>query len=269
MWIYNRIFWAEQTENTIKEQRCFSLSHFPGLLLNLEKTLTLRCGSSSLQLEENQLIILPPDTGFSLSFSFSVNYIFIALNQNIPGYDILPGHTLSTLHAMIGQKFCVDYPQAGCIRELAGKLIRGHLSNEYGYYAFRSSWISEILVNAISCITPRATADAQNSVIRNVIVYLNENYTEKTSIDMLASRFYLSKYHLMRQFKKETGYTIHLFISNKRVRYACHLIDSGITPGEACYRSGFTDYSLFFKTFKKVLGYSPSHYAALQASQTG
>ena len=269
MWIYNRIFWAEQTENAIAEQRSFSSSCFPGLIINLGKALMLHGSSSSLLLEENQLFVLPPDTDVHLTFSFPADYIFISLSQSIPGISILSRHVLSALYALAGQKFLLEHSNASCIKDLSVKLLYGHQSGEYGYYAFRNSWISEILVTALSFITPCAAAGPQNSVVQNVIIYLNENYTEKTSIDMLASKFYISKYHLMRQFKKETGYTIHLFISNKRVRYACRLIDSGITPGEACYRSGFTDYSLFFKTFKKVLGFSPSHYASLQASQTG
>ncbi len=38
--------------------------------------------------------------------------------------------------------------------------------------------------------------------------YLDEHYTEKISLDELANRFYISKYHMSREFKKLFGATL-------------------------------------------------------------
>ena len=56
-----------------------------------------------------------------------------------------------------------------------------------------------------------------NKKIIDIIQFVNENLSEDLSIDMLSERFYMSKYHMMRQFKDETGYSIHQYISEKRI----------------------------------------------------
>ena len=44
-----------------------------------------------------------------------------------------------------------------------------------------------------------------DSQIADILQYINHNLKEDLSVDNLASRYYISKYHLMRKFKEETG----------------------------------------------------------------
>ena len=78
------------------------------------------------------------------------------------------------------------------------------------------------------------------------------------SIDSIADRFYLSKYHMMRIFKSETGYSVHRYISEKRILLARNLIMSGMPSTTACLECGFKDYSSFSRAFKNQLGILPS-----------
>ena len=48
----------------------------------------------------------------------------------------------------------------------------------------------------------------KNKRIQEIMRYLDEHLTEDISIDHLAEKFYLSRYHMMRRFKEETGTTI-------------------------------------------------------------
>ena len=91
-----------------------------------------------------------------------------------------------------------------------------------------------------------------------VLRYINDNITEPLSIDHLAERFYISKYHMMRKFKAETGYTVHAYISNKRLLLSQQLIERGVSPTDACFRCGFRDYSVYSKAYKKMFGVSPA-----------
>ena len=91
-----------------------------------------------------------------------------------------------------------------------------------------------------------------------VIRYLNENIHRDMSLDKLARRFFVSKYHLCRAFKKHNGISVHGYINQKRVMYAKQLIDSGETASGAAYRVGFGDYSSFYRAYVKVLGKSPT-----------
>lgn len=91
-----------------------------------------------------------------------------------------------------------------------------------------------------------------------VIKYLNQNMNRDISLDMLAKRFFVSKYYLCRAFKKHNGISVHGYINRKRVMYAKQLIESGETASGAAYRVGFGDYSAFYRAYVKIVGRSPT-----------
>lgn len=93
--------------------------------------------------------------------------------------------------------------------------------------------------------------------IQNVLNYINANICADLSIESLADRFYLNRYHLMHKFKQQTGYSVHSYILQKRLMKADTLIKSGIPSGQACEESGFNDYSSFVRAFKKMFGQPP------------
>ncbi|HQL35776.1 MAG TPA: AraC family transcriptional regulator [Bacillota bacterium] len=105
-------------------------------------------------------------------------------------------------------------------------------------------------------IEHKADGDYDES-IGEVIRHINENICEDMTIESLASRFYMSKYHLMHKFKSQTGYTIHSYILQKRLMMANTLIKSGKSIAEACAECGFGDYSSFVRAFKRMYGLSP------------
>ena len=63
-----------------------------------------------------------------------------------------------------------------------------------------------------------------DSQIASILQYINHNLKEDLSVETLSARYYVSKYHLMRKFKQETGYTLHNYIVNKRLLMALSLI---------------------------------------------
>jgi len=91
-----------------------------------------------------------------------------------------------------------------------------------------------------------------------MIHYINENLSKELSIEAMSSRFYLSKYHMMRKFKEETGYSMHQYILEKRIRAARDLILTGVPATVASVECGFKDYSTFSRACKKILGRLPS-----------
>lgn len=117
-----------------------------------------------------------------------------------------------------------------------------------------------ILVNRC-CIDKTGTFNHSvtfNQKMIDLIRYVGEHLTEELSIEDLAEHFYISKYHMMRQFKEETGYTIHQYITEKRVLLAKNLIAAGVAPTQVCFQAGFKDYSTFSRAYKRRLGKSPS-----------
>lgn len=97
-----------------------------------------------------------------------------------------------------------------------------------------------------------------DSQIANILKYINHHLGEDLSVDALASRHYISKYHLMRKFKEETGYTLHNYVINKRLLQARTLISEGTPILKAAHKSGFAEYSTFSRAYRKQFGKAPS-----------
>jgi AraC-like DNA-binding protein len=94
--------------------------------------------------------------------------------------------------------------------------------------------------------------------ILEILRYLEHNLSEDLSIDRLAARFYISKYHMMRRFRAETGTSIHACLSDKRLLLARELIQTGVSATEACFQCGFRSYSAFSRAYGKLFGVTPT-----------
>ena len=98
----------------------------------------------------------------------------------------------------------------------------------------------------------------QSDRICEIIRYIDSHLIDDLNIDELAQQFFISKFHMMRLFRQETGTTVHLYLTQKRLMLARSLIDSGMRATEACYRSGFRSYSSFTRACAKYLGTTPT-----------
>jgi len=66
----------------------------------------------------------------------------------------------------------------------------------------------------ISERSERSLSDDFNK-ISPIITYIQNNLNSNLTLDFLAEKFYISKYHLCRIFKKTTGFTVRELIINK------------------------------------------------------
>lgn len=97
-----------------------------------------------------------------------------------------------------------------------------------------------------------------DSQVENLLRYINRHLDADLSIETLAQKYFLSKYHMMRKFKEETGYTMHNYIVSKRLLLARSLISQGTPVIKAAQQSGFGDYTTFVRAYKKQFGTPPS-----------
>lgn len=117
-------------------------------------------------------------------------------------------------------------------------------------------YLNRIFLEKQYIIDPKSyTFDSQ---IDSLLHYINHNLDENLSVENLASKYYVSKYHLMRKFKEETGYTIHSYIVNKRLLLARTMISQGTPILKAAQESGFREYSTFARAYRKQFGKAPS-----------
>lgn len=98
---------------------------------------------------------------------------------------------------------------------------------------------------------------SQNIIVMQTIHYIHSHLTEELSIPILAESVHLNKSYLMHLFKAETGYTIKDYITEKRLFYARHLIEQKHPLTEACFLSGFTNYTSFYRAYTIHYGTAP------------
>lgn len=98
----------------------------------------------------------------------------------------------------------------------------------------------------------------RNERILEILRYIDDHLAEDLDAEQIAKAFFISKYHMMRLFRRETGTTIHLYTTQKRLIKARELMDSGMRATEACYRCGFRSYSSFTRAYNRHLGTTPT-----------
>lgn len=98
-----------------------------------------------------------------------------------------------------------------------------------------------------------------NRKIIEIMEYVETHLQEDLSIDSIAGKFYLDKYYLMHLFKEEAGCTLGSFLTAKRLQRADELVRQGVGFSQACFDSGFHNYSTFARAYKKYFGCSPKN----------
>ncbi len=121
----------------------------------------------------------------------------------------------------------------------------------------RDTLIMQLLVQIGRLGAARETERRYDGKIRETLSYINENLGAEMSVDLLADRVYLSRYHFMRLFKAQTGSTVHAYIRQKRLLAAARLIREGTAAARAAADLGFGDYSSFHRAFRSSFGISP------------
>lgn len=127
--------------------------------------------------------------------------------------------------------------------------------------AMIKSYMIQFLVKLNSIAkTTNTYAELQKNRIDDIIEYLTYNISPDITLDFLADKFFINKYHMCHTFKKKTGLTIKEFINIRKITKAKNLLCRGIDIMSLCYECGFNDYSTFYKTFKKLTGTSPKNF---------
>lgn len=116
--------------------------------------------------------------------------------------------------------------------------------------------IVEIL-HILKNINSYSEADETDGPLKDIIRYLNENFTQNITLNELEEKFYISKYHLCHIFPKATGITLHQYITNKRMAFAEDMISMGKPVGEAATTAGFNNYSSFYRAYVQKYGKPP------------
>ena len=100
----------------------------------------------------------------------------------------------------------------------------------------------------------------QSKIISRAIEYVSEHLTEPITLDGISNALYTNKYYFAHLFKEETGVSPHSYILKKRLLMSKELIEQGLSITDVYVRCGFSDYTHFFRAFKKEFDLTPKQY---------
>jgi two-component system response regulator YesN len=100
-----------------------------------------------------------------------------------------------------------------------------------------------------------------DSVAGALVQYIADNLDKDLSRSELAGHVFMNADYMSRLFKQETGIPMGQYIRDKRIEEAKkHLESSGDSIHEIAGKVGYSNYSLFTKTFREVTGQTPMEY---------
>jgi two-component system, response regulator YesN len=141
--------------------------------------------------------------------------------------------------------------------------IEGKLSQVDNYYDVEMifSFFHDMYRQICETIKDFKNSNKTESTIEIIVRYVENNYTDQElNMAAVADKFNLSGSYLSRAFKEHTGETFSCFIERIRISEACKLLISSDNIEDTAKMVGYNSINAFRKTFKKMLGMTPSEY---------
>ena len=148
------------------------------------------------------------------------------------------------------------------LREKLKLLLDINTNTDFMAEILSSDLIMDILSILLQDVTYLREEHSQiHQKMQQIRQYLDEHYTKKFSLEELSEHFYISKYHLSREFKNHFGVSPNHYVISHRITLAKKLLRfSDCTLEEVAVKCGFYDTSYLNKQFKKSEGISASDF---------
>ena len=103
--------------------------------------------------------------------------------------------------------------------------------------------------------------ELKDDFVGTIVAFINRNYAQIATLDMIADAFFISKYHLCRIFKNAMKVTVIDYLNQVRIKKARQLLEfSDRDIAQIAAACGFHSASYFCNLFRKLTGETPSDY---------
>lgn len=224
------------SENINKEFSSHNHANHYIISLCIKGSVAATLENKSLQLKENDFFAVPPFMPHAVSLTDTSTLVSLCMDKSfVADYGFQKGRKiLKTL--LLSPKIQKQ------ITKLQTKLLLQAVSHVYELH------------------------DTHKKEMENDMLILCDRLTNYFSdslpLDKLAKDLYISKYYLIRKCKTSLGLTPHKFHLQNRIRKAQTLLFTNKSITEASVDTGFYDQSHFDKSFKNIVGISPTEYLA-------
>ena len=143
------------------------------------------------------------------------------------------------------------------MRELLEDIDRELNSGEYGHELAARASLTRLMVELNRLALRQEVPLRSSTVVEKVTAYIDRHYCDPLSLEELAGIFFISKYYLSHQFRRQMGISVYRYITKKRLAFARQMLVGGVNPTDAYRCCGFGDYANFYRAFRSEYGISP------------
>lgn len=226
-------------------------------------------GTEKFLMSENDVVLTGPGVGHaSLAQRENTKAVVVRFSQAIfkpflkKGYKIIFPECLST-------EYTRNNPEYQHLRFYAAQILDAAATG--GPYASLTAKASlELLVSTLfrmfnpQIVPIQQDQDGQHQeIIHRLILYMEEHYKDKITLENLASSFQYNRTYISTLFKHATGINFYEYLIRIRFQQAvAELALTDKTLTEIAVGNGFPDLKTFNKRFRDTFGYSPADYRA-------
>ena len=146
-----------------------------------------------------------------------------------------------------------------------GELVRESYGKDFGSSLSAQGIFLQLMVqlNRLARRTDGQQEEEQLSpLVESAMHCIGENLSASLSLEEIAGKLFVSKYHLSHAFSREVGVSVYRYIMLRRLMLARQLLLAGESAGQVCRSCGFSDYTSFYRAFKSEYGISPREFTA-------
>ena len=152
------------------------------------------------------------------------------------------------------------YDDFSYCREALRLQITDYILKPVNYEEF-GSCIDRLIISLYNNEVKEKSVVKKERVITGITKYMQEHLSEDVSLHILSEEFHLNSQYISQLFKNEIGVNFLTYLTNIRMEHAKKLLlSTSLSIAEVSEQSGYGDYRVFTKVFKKSEGITPSQY---------
>lgn len=247
------------------------------LCLVVSGSCNCRIGDRSFDAVVGDLVFIPSDTYYKITTSNHCEYYFACFaGEHEHASEADQRKCLGKMPEMPKKFYIPAMPEKKiCIAEhiKLGKTAKARMLTLFnrchelfasGIYVDRlkaDAFFDELLICASEAACGEAFSGAAPLSLDRMTAYVNENFSEKITLDSLSARFGLSKEHICSLFRNEFGMSVGGYINSVKLDRAMELLsNSSMNVSQIADYLNYSSVYYFSRLFKTRFGFSPSHY---------
>ncbi len=255
--------------NNIKSKQIKSNEYYK-ILFIFEGNCEIKWGYKSQDGNKDSIILISPNNSIEVVLKLNRTITIYELVITTELLNILSDEDVNLAKSFNSVPFGCNVVNANTettmlIKNILKKLYRSKENkHEFAESIYIKSMLSIVVVMILrSCIYAQSKQKIKRNtpfLIDDIFAYISNHITEEISLDCLEREFYISKFHISREFKKLTGTTLHKYIVKAKLDLCKKLIEEGKSITDIAQICNLGSYNNLFRVFKKEFGITPKEY---------